>query len=59
MHALKFRFMTPSGRPSGWLYVRATRGCAPTAATHQVREARLKHRMRWPHPIDLRSSGLL
>jgi hypothetical protein len=43
MHALRFRFLTPSGRPSGWLYVKTTKGCAPTAATPHVGEAKLKH----------------
>lgn len=43
MHALRFRFLTPSGRPSEWLYVKTTRGCEPTAATPDVREAKLKN----------------
>lgn len=43
MHAIRFRFLTPSGRPSGWLYVKTGRGCAPTEATPHLREAKLKH----------------
>lgn len=42
MHALKFRFMRPSGRPSGWLYVKTGRGCAPTDATPNLCDAKLR-----------------
>lgn len=43
MHALKFRFMKPSGRISDWLYVKTARGCAPTEATMHLRDAKLKN----------------
>ena len=41
MHALKFRFMTPEGHLSCWLYVRADAGAGLAAATLKPHQARL------------------